>query len=66
MRYKSDNPLPEIVKTVPHLAFQVDDLDKVLENKNVIIKPNSPSEGVVVAFILADGVPIEFIEYKDI
>ena len=66
MRYEPDSPLPEIVKTVPHLAFEVEDLDMALKDKNVIIKSNSPSEGVVVTFILEDGVPIEFIEYRDI
>jgi len=37
----------------------------VLQGKNVIIEPNSPSAGVKVAFILEDGAPIEFIEYQD-
>jgi hypothetical protein len=53
------------VKTIPHLAFEVDDLDRAIEGKQVIIEPNSPSEGVRVAFILAEGVPIEFIEYEE-
>jgi hypothetical protein len=64
MRYEADCPLPEIVKTLPHLAFEVDDLDVAIEGKQVIIEPDSPSEGVRVAFILEDGVPIEFIEYE--
>jgi hypothetical protein len=64
MRYEADSPLPEIVKTVPHLAFEVDDLDSAIAGKQVIIKPNSPSEGVRVAFILEDNIPIEFIEYE--
>ena len=65
MRYETDCPLPEIVKTFPHLAFVVEDLDKAIKDKNVIIEPNSPSQGVVVAFILEEGVPIEFMEYRD-
>ena len=64
MRYEVDCPLPEIVKTMPHVAFEVEDLNTVIKNKIVIIEPNSPSEGVVVAFILENGVPIEFIEYE--
>lgn len=65
MRYEPDSPLPEIVKTVPHIAFVVEDLNRALEGKNVIIEPNSPSDGVMVAFILVDGAPIEFLEFKD-
>jgi hypothetical protein len=30
----------------------------------VLIEPNSPSEGVRVAFIVHNGAPIEFIEIK--
>jgi len=62
MRYESDCPLPEIVKKVPHVAFEVDDIYKAIEGKKVIIKPNSPSEGNVVAFIEENGAPIELIQ----
>ena len=62
IRFEKDADFPEIVKSVPHLAFTVPDIHKALEGKNVIIKPNSPSEGVVVAFIEEDGAPIELIQ----
>jgi hypothetical protein len=51
------------VKTVPHLAFAVDDLAAALEGKQILIPPNSPSRGVRVAFILDDGAPIELLEF---
>jgi hypothetical protein len=62
MRYDKDCPLPEIVKTLPHLAFEVDDITEALKGRKVIIEPNSPSEGNVVAFIEEDGLPIELIQ----
>lgn len=62
IRFEKDADFPEIVKTVPHLAFTVPDIHKALEGKNVRIEPNSPSEGVVVAFIEEDGAPIELIQ----
>ena len=65
MRYETGSPMPEVVKTDPHVAFEVEDLDLALQGKDVIIEPNSPSDGVKVAFILEDGAPIEFIEYQD-
>jgi hypothetical protein len=55
MRFDPHCRVPEIVKTVPHLAFAVDDLDAALEGKQILIAPNSPSRGVRVAFILDDG-----------
>ena len=62
MRYEPDSPLPELVKTVPHVAFKVDNLEEELVGKEVIIQPNSPSKGVHVAFIVDNGAPIEFIQ----
>ncbi|MBN1639562.1 MAG: hypothetical protein JW866_11375, partial [Ignavibacteriales bacterium] len=61
MRYEDDCPLPEIVKNIPHIAFEVDDVYEAIKGRKVIIQPNSPSEGVLVAFIEEDGAPIEFI-----
>jgi hypothetical protein len=64
MRYEPDCPLPELVKTVPHVAFEVDDLAAALEGREVLIEPNSPSPGVVVAFVISDGAPVEFLQVR--
>lgn len=61
-RYDADAPYPELVKTVPHVAFEVDDLKSALEGQNVIIQPNSPIKGLVVAFIEVNGAPVELME----
>jgi hypothetical protein len=63
LRFEPDSPLPELVKTVPHVAFVVDDLATALAGEDVLIQPNSPSEGVQVAFVVHDGAPIEFIQF---
>ena len=62
MRYEDDSPTPELVKTVPHIAFEVDDLIEALKGKEILIEPNSPSTGVIVAFIIENGAPIEFLQ----
>jgi hypothetical protein len=62
MRYEEGCPLPEIVKTMPHIAFEVDDVYEAIKDKKIIIEPNSPSNGIMVAFIEENGVPIEFIQ----
>jgi len=61
-RFEEDAPYPDLVKTIPHVAFEVDDLKAALKGKNVIIEPNSPSPGVVVAFIEDNGAPIELLQ----
>jgi hypothetical protein len=62
MRFEADSPLPELVKTIPHVAFKVDNLEEELIGKEILIEPNSPSKGVKVAFIVDNGAPIEFIQ----
>ncbi|HSL16289.1 MAG TPA: hypothetical protein VLB51_00120 [Methylomirabilota bacterium] len=64
MRFEPGCPFPEIVKTVPHLAFEVDDLEQALAGHEILIEPNSPSDGVRVAFVLCDGAPVEFLQYS--
>ena len=64
MRYGKNCELPEIVKTVPHVAFEVDNIFDAIKGKKVIIEPNSPSDDVIVAFIEENGAPIEFIQIK--
>jgi hypothetical protein len=62
MRFESDCPLPEIVKNIPHVAFEVEDLFKAIKGRKIIIQPNSPSEGVQVAFIEDNGAPVELMQ----
>ena len=62
VRYQEDAPYPPIVGQLPHLAFEVDDIAEAIAGKKVIIKPNCPTPGLVVAFIEDDGAPIEFLE----
>ena len=62
-RYWDDAPYPDIVKKIPHVAFEVDDLDAALLGQKIIIHPNSPSEGVVVAFIEVNGAPVELMQF---
>lgn len=61
-RYWQDAPYPELVKTVPHVAFEVEDLDEALKGQKVIIEPNSPSPGVMVAVIEVRGAPVELMQ----
>ncbi len=66
MRFEDDSPINELIKSVPHIAFEVDDLDSELEKHslNILTKPNSPGEGIRVAMIEHNGVPIELIEFS--
>jgi hypothetical protein len=64
MRFEESSPLPELIKTVPHVAFEVDDLEAALEGQEVICPPGSPSEGVRAAMIVDNGAPVELIWFR--
>jgi hypothetical protein len=64
MRFEEDCPISEIVKTLPHIAFVVDDLEKAIEGKELIGEPNIPSTGIRVAMIKHHGVPVELMEFE--
>ena len=66
MRFEDDCPLSELIKTVPHIAFEVDDLDKALSEHDfeIISQPGSPSEGVRAALIKHNEAPVELIEFR--
>lgn len=66
MRFEPGCPLPEIVQTLPHVAFEVEDLSETIKDKKIIIQPNSPSDGILVAFIEENGAPIELIQIKQV
>jgi hypothetical protein len=61
MRFDEDSPLHPLIRTVPHVAFEVDDLDAALAGHEVIYPPGSPSDGVRAAMIVVDGAPVELI-----
>ena len=38
MRFEPDCPLPDLVKTVPHVAFEIDDLARALEGQEILVR----------------------------
>jgi hypothetical protein len=66
MRFEQDSPISELIKTVPHVAFEVDDLDAAIEGKQLMGDISSPSEGIRVAMIVDSSAPIELLEFSRI
>jgi hypothetical protein len=63
MRFEPEAQVPDLVRTVPHVAFEVDDLSAEIAGKEILIAPNSPSPGLTVAFIVENGAPVEFLQF---
>lgn len=49
---------------LPHVAFEVDDIEDAIAGFKVIDPITSPSEGVRLAMIVDNGAPIELIEFS--
>jgi len=66
MRFEKDSPISDLVKTVPHVAFEVENIDEVLNEYSfeLISAPGIPSEGVRAAMIIHNGAPVELIEFN--
>lgn len=64
IRFEPGSPISELIQTVPHLAFEVDDLEAELEGRELLSEVDSPCEGVRVAMIVEDGAPVELMEFR--
>ena len=64
MRFEDGSPVADLIRQVPHIAFEVDDLEAELVGKEILTFPNSPSDGVRVAMIVHNGAPIELIQFQ--
>ena len=49
----------------PHVAYRVDDLQAAIAGEELILGPFAPADFGEVAFILKDGVVIEYLQYTD-
>lgn len=61
-RFPEGHGLPELVTQVPHIAFEVEDLEKEIAGCKVLFGPYEPLKGYRVAMIEEQGVPIELVE----
>jgi hypothetical protein len=64
MRFEPGGEVSELVRTVPHVAFEVDDLEAALAAVGATAEITSPSKGVRVAMIEDNGAPVELIEFR--
>ena len=61
LRFEAGSPMPELLQTTAHIAYQVDDMASALQGKKVLVAPFHPMDGVTVAFIVEEGAPIELM-----
>ncbi|MEW6991604.1 hypothetical protein AADZ91_13060 [Colwelliaceae bacterium 6441] len=62
LRFYEGNENPDIIKYIPHVAFEVEDIDQAIVGEKVIYHSGRSYPGIVVAMVEVDGASIEFLE----
>ncbi len=65
MRFEKGCPISRLVRTIPHVAFVVDNIEIEISGKELLDGISEPSEGVRVAMIVENGAPIELLEFRN-
>jgi hypothetical protein len=65
VRFAPDSPLADTPLTkMPHVSFAVDDLDKQLEGRQVVVGPLAVNDNIRIAYFMSDGALVEYMEFK--
>jgi len=62
LRFEPGSPLPALLRSRPHVAFEVSDLRAAMKGKTVVMEPFAPMPGLEVGFILEDEALVELME----
>ena len=63
LRFEEGSWMPEIIQKVPHIAYEVSDLDAELKDAEVIVEPVRAAEDLTIAFIVEEGIPLELMSF---
>jgi hypothetical protein len=67
LRFEPDSPVTGILRTAPHVAYRVDDVEAAIEGHTVLAEPFDPTgrgDGFLrVAFVEIDGAVVELMQY---
>jgi hypothetical protein len=66
LRYEPDSPVTGPLRTQPHVAYRVHNVQKAIENHTVLLEPFDVGNGfATVAFVEYGGTVIEFMQYAN-
>jgi hypothetical protein len=67
LRFEPDSPIAGPLRTEPHVAYRVDDVQRAIEGHQVLAEPFDPTgtgdNFLRVAFVEVDGAVIELMQY---
>lgn len=65
VKFDEHSTAHEMVKTLPHVSYFVDNIEDAIEGQELLGDVFSPAEGVRVAYIKHLDSPVEFLEIKE-
>jgi hypothetical protein len=66
LRFEPDSPVTGPLRTEPHVAYRVPDVQGAVEGHDVLAEPFDVGDGFVrVAFVLVEGGVVEFMQYAN-
>ena len=64
LRFEPDSPVTGPLRSDPHVAYRVGDVERAIEGQTVLLEPFDVGDGFLkVAFVDAGGVMVEFMQY---
>ena len=68
LRFEPDSPVTGPLRTEPHVAYRVDDIEASLRGHEVLLEPFPPAPDpgfLTVAFVQVGTAVVEFMQYRD-
>ena len=60
--YEPESAEVELIRTMPHVAYRVENLEEAMQGHMVIAEPFDVFGEARVSFIEVDGAPVEFVQ----
>lgn len=64
LRFMEGSCMDPLIQTVPHIAYEVDDLEKAVEGAKILFPITACSDTLRIAFVEEEGIPVELMEIK--
>jgi hypothetical protein len=66
LRFEPDSPVQGLLRTEPHVAYRVEDVERAVEGHTVLAEPFDVGDGfLMAAFVEVGGAVVEFMQYAN-
>ncbi|MDO5581964.1 MAG: hypothetical protein Q4G69_12615 [Planctomycetia bacterium] len=62
--FEEGSPMPEILQTKAHVAYEVDNLEEAMKGEKTLVPPFDVNDQLRCAFIEHEGIGVELMQFK--